>query len=177
MNVIDNFSLISDKERYQFASDLVERINAEGTFSSDIKFSVAGVEDNTFSGGLIINVSTADLVEVPREATWTCASEDEAGNDPGYDADYQNHIFDDVKKVFKTMTTKLDNYSVSLEIVEAAEEDVISVEIHETTQKDDGIGSYEYWGERGYDSDPYVSVEGVINQACTIDLDIVVELA
>lgn len=177
MNVIDNFSLISDRERYQFASDIVERINAEGTFSSDIKFSLAGVESDEFSGGLVIILSTADLVEVPREASWTCDSEEDAGNDPGYDADYYNHIFDDVKKVFKTMSTKLDEYTVSLEVVDATEEDVISIEVHETTQEDSGIGDYDYWGASGYDSSPYVSVEGVINQACVIDLDLRVELA
>jgi hypothetical protein len=40
-------------------------------------------------------------------------------------------------------------------------------EVEDVSHEDAGIGHYEFWGETGYDSDPYYAVEGTIIEACS----------
>ena len=178
MNSFDDFDFpasdFQTNDIHQFAVDLVNTINDQAIFSDDVKFKVVGVEEDSFSGGLYISLSTNDLVEVPRKATWTCETEYEACDDPDYNADYEDSIYNDTAHAFKTLTATVDGNSVELAVDDVDEEDTISVEVHNTSREDDGIGSYEFWGDTGYDSDPYIQVEGVINRLCSVSLSLLV---
>ena len=55
--------------------------------------------------------------------------------------------------------------------------ETIEVEADKYTHEDSGIGGYDYWGDRGYDSRPYIEVEGTIVKACSCALSLYVELA
>lgn len=177
MNVIENFAELSFEEQKKFAEALVKTINSESIFTSDANFTLVGIEVDELAGGLIIFLEHADPIEVSRKATWTCESEDEVNSDPGYDADYADHLFEDAKKAFKTLSATIEGYNVSLEINDVDTEETIEVEANTYTHEDSGIGGYDYWGSRGYDSRPYVEVEGTIVKACNCALSLYVEPA
>jgi hypothetical protein len=176
MSVIENFAELSVKEQFDFAAALVKTLNSEKTFSSDVEFEVAGIEADDMTGGLAIILSHKDLIEVSRPAVWTCSDEDEAGHVPE-DADFDNLKFEDAKKVFKTLAAEIEGYSISLEIDDVEEEHIVEVEVDKITDEDAGIGHYEFWGETGYDSQPYCEVTGTLVQECTIYCSLHVEAA
>jgi hypothetical protein len=64
-----------------------------------------------------------------------------------------------------------------LEIDDVDEVETVEVEVDSISHEDAGIGHYEYWGEVGYDSRPYVEVEGTIVKACDCALSLYVEVA
>ena len=175
MNVIENFAELSFEEQTSFAEALIKTVNSESAFTEDTNFKISGVEANELSGGLIILIEHDDPIEVRRAASWQCADEDDAEDDPGFEADYENYLFEDAKKAFKTLSTVIDGYTVSLEVDDVDDIETVRVEVDSTSQEDSGIGSYEFWGETGYDSDPYVEVEGTIVKACDCALTIYVE--
>ncbi len=177
MNVIENFAELSFEEQKKFAEALVKTINSEKTFIDDTDFKISGIETDELTGGLIILLEHADLISVDRAATWTCADEDEVNSDPGYDADYTDSLFEAAKKAFKTLETVIEGYKVSLSVDDVDEEETVEVIVDSYSHEDDGIGSYEYWGDRGYDSDPYVEVEGTIVKGCGCALSLYVEPA
>jgi hypothetical protein len=177
MAVIENFAALSAQEQRTFAEALIKTINSESIFSSEVNFEITAVEAEEMSGGLWIEASNADPVDVAREASWQAADEDEASYDPGYDADYTGTIFDDIKSSFKTMEATIEGYRVSLDITDVDEDETIEVEVDRISHEDSGIGHYEYWGDVGYDSHPYVEVEGTIIKACTCQLAFFVEPA
>lgn len=177
MNVIENFAELSFEEQKKFAEALVRTINSESIFTSDTNFTLAGVEADELAGGLYVFLEHDDPIEVSREATWTCSDEDEVNSDPGYDADYADHLFEDTKKAFKTLFATIEGYKVSLEIDDVDMDDTIEVEADKYTHEEDGIGEYEYWGSRGYDSRHYIAVEGTIVKACSCGLSLYVESA
>ena len=117
------------------------------------------------------------MIKVSREATWTCSDEEDVNVDPGYDADYKEFIFEDAKTAFKTLEAVLEGYKVSLEIDDVDEEKTIEVNADKYSHEDNGIGQYEYWGETGYDSQPYIEVEGTIVKGCDCALSLYVEPA
>lgn len=176
MEFIENFAELSFDEQRAFAEALVKTINSEHTFS-DTTFKVTGVETDGLAGDLVISIEPDDLIEVSRSATWTSASEDDMHDDPGFEADYANYLFEDAKKAFKTLNTEIEGYSVTLDVDDVDEEDTVEVEVEDYSNEDAGIGSYEYWGHREYDSQPYVEVEGTIVKACTCYLSLYVEPA
>lgn len=175
MNVIENFAELSFEEQKKFAEALVKTINSENIFTGETDFKVSGVEVDELSGNLIIIIDHDDLIEVRREATWTCSSADDVADDPGFEADYNNFLFEDTKKAFKTLSTEIEGYKVSLEVDDVDEDETIEVEVDNYSGEDSGIGSYEYWGETGYDSHPYIEVEGTIIKACSCALSLYVE--
>lgn len=177
MSIIENFAVLSKEEQREFATKLLDTINTESMFTADTKFEITNVEPDELSGGLLIEVSHANPIIVSRDATWSCADEDEAAGDPGYDADYANTIYEDTKKAFKTLSTVIDGYSVSLEISDVDETNTVSVEVDSTSNEDDGIGDYEYFGFTGNDSRPYVEVTGAIIKECECALAFFVEPA
>jgi hypothetical protein len=166
MAVIENFVVLPAKEQLEFAAKLLETINSKNLFSDNTNFEIISVEADELTGGLWIEVSHTNPIEVSREATWTCDTEDSAESDPGYDADYYDLIFEDAKKAFKTLSAEVDGYKVSLELHDVDEGDTVSVKADNISHEDSGIGGYEYWGHRGYDSNPYVEVSGTIVKAC-----------
>lgn len=177
MAVIENFSVLSEEEQRDFAEALVKTINSERTFTDEADFKVSAVEADETTGDLIIELEHDELISIAREATWTCGDEDEVHSDPGYDADYSDSIYEDVKKAFKTMTTEIEGYAVELDIADVDEEETVEVEVDGYSHEDAGIGHYEYWGYRGYDSEPYIEVEGTLVKACSCALALIVGAA
>ena len=103
MAVIENFAELSAEEQSKFAASLLNTINSERLFSAETDFKVGHVEADDLTGELVIEVSLVGHIEVSREATWTCTDSAEAYQDPGYETEYSNSIFEDTKKVFKTL--------------------------------------------------------------------------
>lgn len=165
MAVIENFAALSEQEQQKFAATLLKTINSEKTFIDDNSFKIDRVEADEFTGGLIIEVSHTEPIEVARPATWSANNTEDVNDTPEY-PDYSNNMSEDVKAAFKTTETIIDGYKVSLEIADVDETDTVDIEVDSYEDADDGIGSYEYWGVRGYDSDPYIAVEGTIIKAC-----------
>lgn len=175
MNVIENFAELSFEEQKKFAEAFIKTINSEHTFTSEVDFEVTGVEASDLTGGLIIMLEHDDLIDVSRKAAWTCKDEDEIDSDPGYNADYDNYLFEDAKKAFKTLSATIEGYAVSLEIDDVNEEETVDVKVENYSHENAGIGSYEYFGFVGHDSRPYVEVEGTIIKACTCYLTLYIE--
>ena len=173
--MIENFAELSFEEQKKFAEALVKTINSENTFTDETDFKISGIEADDIAGGLIILVEHDDLISISRDATWTCEDEDEVDADPGYDADYTNYLFEDAKKAFKTLSTEVEGYVVSLEIDDVDEEETIEVNADNYTHEDAGVGDYEYFGHSGYDSQPYIEVEGTIIKGCNCALSLYIE--
>lgn len=174
MSVITNFNTLSENELQQFAETLVHKINKDFIFSADVTFKVSDVDVNEIQGDLVISVYSCDgFLEVSREAAWQCNTEEEIYNPE--QPDYYNSIYADARRAFKTLTAIIDGYTVNAEIAEITEEDISDVIVETYSHEDGGIGAYEYWGYTGYDSQPYVEVEGTIVQNCTCYLSIWVE--
>ncbi len=175
MSVIENFAALSVQEQRTFAESLLKMINSENIFSSDTLFEIIEVEADELDGSLRIDVSHTDDIEIVREATWQAASEEDASDDPGYDADYSDSIFKDAESAFNTLETIIDGYKVSLSIGDVDENETVDIDVSDISAEDAGIGHYEYWGRHEYDSRPYVEVEGTITKACTCTLAFFVE--
>ena len=171
---IENFAAVSFEEQKAFAEALVKTINSESTFTDQTDFKVTGVEADEMTGGLVIILEPEDTFEVVREATWTCDDRDDAGSTPD-DPEYVNYAFEDAKKAFKTLAAELDGYTVTLSVDDVDTENITDVEVESISNEDAGIGHYEFWGEEGYDSQPYCEVEGTIIHACTVYCSLYVE--
>lgn len=174
MSVIENFAELSFEEQKKFAEALVKTINSESTFTDQVDFKVTGVEADDMAGGLIIELEHENTIDVEREAIWTCRDRDDAEVTPDV-PEFTDLLFDDAKKAFKTLATEFEGYSVTLSIDDVDKESITGVKAENITDEDAGIGHYEFWGETGYDSDPYFEVEGTITQACTIYCSLYVE--
>jgi hypothetical protein len=179
MNVIENFAELSAKEQLDFATALVKTINSENTFTDQTNFKVTDVEADEMTGGLIIRLNLEDTVEIEREAAWQAAVEEDAAYEKPTraDTDFFEDAWDDAKKVFKTLTTELEGYNITLEIEDVDTGEITEVDVDTVSEKDSGIGHYEYFGYKGYDSHPYLQVEGTLTQACTIYPALYVEVA
>ena len=175
MAIIENFAELSYEEQRKFAEAIVRTINSENIFTDATDLQISDVEADELSGGLVILIEHTNTIEVSRAATWQCEYEEDVYDDPGYDADYDNNIFGDTKKAFKTLVTVIDGFKVSLEVDDVDETETVGVMVDSYSNEDDGIGSYEYWGERGYDSRPYVEVKGTIVKACDCAITLYVE--
>ena len=171
MAVIENFAVLPAKEQREFAEALVKTINSENIFSSETKFEITEVNADEITGNLMIEVSHPNPIEVWRSASWTAADSEDAHSTPD-DVDYDRSAFDDVKKAFKTLSTVIDDYKVSLEIDDLDYDETIDVDVEDISHEDDGIGSYEFWGDEGYDSDEYVVATGAVLDTyyCSITL-------
>jgi hypothetical protein len=179
MPVIENFAVLSEQEQQEFATSLLKTINSGHIFSQDIELTATDVYADDISGDLVIGVSHGDPIEVPREATWQCEEskyedEDYSEDDPGYSATYDRTIYEDVASMFKTLAAEVGDYFVELEVNDADAVDTVNIHAEHVSHEDSGVGSYEYGDIRGYDSHPYVEVEGTITQACECQLFLVV---
>ena len=175
MAIIENFAELSFEEQKAFADELLKTINSESTFIDGVKFDVAGVEADEFSGGLIVMVSHEPLIEVTRRATWQAKDKEAAEADPGYEVEYDEFAFEDAKTAFKTMATEIAGYAVTLEIHDVEKEEFIGLHIDKLTDEDAGIGDYEYWGAQEHDSRPYVEARGTLTYGYACDLVLYVE--
>lgn len=176
MNVIENFVTLSEQEQKAFAEALLKTINSEKIFVDDNSFEIDRVEADEFTGGLIIEVSHTEPIEVARPATWSVNSVEDVNDTPEY-PEYSNNRLEDVKAAFKTTETTIDGYKVSLEITDVDETDTVDIEVDNYEDADDGIGWNEYWGSLQYDSQPYIAVEGTIVRACNCALVLYVDPA
>lgn len=175
MTVIENFATLSEKEQREFAEALLKTINTEGIFTSDADFKLRTIEANEITGGLVIELDHTEPLEVPRKATWQCADEDEAHHDPGYEAEFKNDGYTDIAKSFKTTSTVIDGYTVTLEVVDFNEIETTDVEVDEISYEDAGIGAFEFGGHIEYDSRPYCEVTGNIMKTYDCALALVIE--
>ena len=175
--MVENFTMLSVEEQIEFAKTLLETINSEKVFSDETNFEFQDVEPDDITGGLQITASITNPISVRRRAAWSAGTEEGAEEDPGNNAEYENLLRDDVKKSFKTLVNTVGGYSVSLQIDDIEEDETTDaeVEISHLSHEDSGIGSYEYWGFKGYDSHPYVEVEGIITRLCDCNLTFYVE--
>ena len=177
MNVIENFDELSIEEQLKFAEALVKTINSEKTFTSETDFKVIEVDAQSYSGDLVITVENVDAIEVTQNAHWQAADEEDARSSARDDSDlvdYDSNVYDEVKKALKTTEAEIEGYRVSLEI-EDVDAEVEDVEVDHIEYEDSGIGSYEFWGDVGYDSRPYVEVDGTIISSCSCVFSLYVE--
>lgn len=171
--IIENFAELSEKEQLDFAQKIIDKINADFIFTGDTKFTISEVYADELSGDLNIEIDHEDYIEVAREASWTCDDEDEVYSVPkSYDSDieYEQSIMKDAEKAFKTLSTTIDDYLVTLTIGDAYVEEIEASEVSDYSNEDAGIGHYDYWGTPGYDSRPYVQVEGTLYTNCSMGL-------
>jgi hypothetical protein len=172
---IENFAELSAQEQRAFADALIKTINSEHTFSSEIDFEITDVEADELTGNLWIGAIHKEdtYIEVVRQAHWQAADEDEAYS--AEDPEYYDSIYNDAKASFKTMESVIEGYKVSLSIDDVDEVDTVDTTADDISHEDSGIGSYEYWGESGYDSNEYVEVDGTITVACECAVTFTVE--
>lgn len=176
MSNIENFAALSEPELKTFAEELVKVVNDKGVFTDWANFTVTEVEADDLTGSLLIYISHgADLLDVTRPATWHASDDEDAYSVPE-DAEFENSIYNDAVTAFKTMSTEINGYKVSLAICDVDEEQTTEVIVDTMTDADDGIGWYEYWGDVQYDSIPYVEVEGSLVKACHMALALEVDL-
>lgn len=173
MSIVENFAALSFEEQKKFAEALLKTINSESIFSSDTDFEITGIVTDDTTGELVIFVENTSPIEVTRQAVWSSDSEENA-EEVGNDVDYDNYLMADAKKAFNTAATVIDGYKVSLEISDVEEGEVAEVNVTKINHEDSGIGSYEYFGFTGTDSQPYVEVEGSIVTNCSCQLAIIV---
>ena len=174
MSTIINFNDLGIHELHSFAEDLVDKINTGNILTSYANFEVEDVEADELSGDLGIRVFNKNyLIPVPRKATWQAANEDDARNP--VDPDFHYSIYEDAEKVFKTREFEIEGYKVTVEIDDVNDDEVFDVDPENISNEDSGIGDYEYFGMRGYDSNPYAEVEGTITLGCACFLTLWVE--
>lgn len=177
--VIENFATLSVEEQISFAKELIEKINSGNIFSNETNFEFEDVEPNELTGGLFVSASLANPISISREATWSALDGEGAHEDPGNDAEYETDIVVDIRNYFQTFSAEIDGYDVSINIEDVDEDESVEAEVDVTniTEEDAGIGSYEFWGFKGYDSRPYVEVEGTITKAYSCSVYFTVEPA
>ena len=169
MAVIENFTTLSFEEQHQFAEALIKTINSESIFSDDTDFKIYEVEAEDLDGSLVISVENTEYIKVPRKATWAASDSENPEALPMSDQDieYYDYAIADLKAALKTTSAEIEGYTVSVyDVMDVDEVDVDEVDVDDVSKEDAGIGSYEYWGELGYDSRPYLEVRGTITKRC-----------
>ena len=163
MSIIENFSTLTAQEQQQFAAELIAKINERNIFTDDFDFELDSAnppEASDMTGDLFIYTANSEEypVQVVRSAQWTAWDYDSM--DSAKDVDYHEYYTKDVLNSLKTTTAEIDGYKVTIEVEDGDEDRVVEVEVTDYSAEDAGIGSYEYFGERGYDSQPYYEVYG-----------------
>lgn len=173
--MVKDFVELSVEEQINFARTLVEELNTNNIFLevTDLEFQDVYVEDTQ----VVIDLSLKNPIKVSRQATWQAGTEEGAEEDPGDNAAYDTTLRDEVKKAFKALDTEFGGYHLELQLEDIEEDETVEaeIEINHLSHEDSGIGSYEFWGFKGYDSNPYVEVEGTVTKAYNCTLTLVVE--
>jgi hypothetical protein len=176
MAVTEIFSNLSREELQEFVAKLIKTINSEHIFTDKVELKLDthyDIEASDFDGNLYIPVTHEDTIDIERDANWICYNEEDR-----FDADdpeFENSIEEDAEDFFKTLSTTIEGYRVDLEVNDVDEDATVSVDVSSCSEEDGGIGEYEYWGHIEYDSQPYYAVEGVITQACTCYMTLIIE--
>ena len=156
---IEDFEDSTEAEQKLFVNSLVSKINTEHLFTSEVDFTVEDYWAEDCSKKLVITLSHDSAVEVTREASWQCGNVDQI-NDLPEEIEYDKSSITDMAKAFKTEPVIVYGYKVTLAVDDVDTEEACEVEAKTYTEEDDGIGFYEFWGFKGYDSHPYIQVEG-----------------
>jgi hypothetical protein len=164
---------MSEDELHDFAVAIIKTINSEKLFSDDISFEFANAELDEFNGGLWIELASEEPIEITRPATWQAADADSI--EEAEDIDFENSIYKDVERMFKTLNAEFEGYKVELNIADVDNTGIVAMIPGEIRHEDSGIGSYEYGDFRGYDSHPYVETTGTIVESCYCYLSFFVE--
>jgi len=177
MAIIENFSTLSQEELKEFVDKLIKTINTEQIFADNAELTLdtqCAIETSDFDGNLYIPLECA--IDVERFAKWDCGSPEERFDmNSAYNLNFDNSIIEDAKKSFKTLSTTLEGYNVSLELDDVDDDGYEQVEVDSYSEADAGIGEYEFWGHKSYDSQPYCEVEGTITKSCTCYITLCVE--
>lgn len=174
MAVIENFSIMSEADLEQFVNSFVADINSKNIFLSGIGFIATDWWADELSGNLLIDLSTQSPISVERKATWQSANP-ETVDELEDNVEYAASINDDARKSFKTTVSELNGYRMTLSVNDVDELDTTDVNVDTYTEEDSGVGSYEFWGAKGYDSHPYCEVEGTVTVSCDCYLTLEVE--
>lgn len=161
----------------ELAKTILEKINLGRVFTKETAFEFQDTDLDRNTGYFWIAASTINSIGVPREASWTAGDEEGANEDPGNNAEYVNTVSEDLKKVLKTYEVEIDGYKVSMQIDDIEEDETTDaeVEVEDLSHEDSGIGSYEFWGFKGYDSNPYVEVSGTVTRFYDCNVTFLVE--
>ena len=160
--MLKHFEELSTVEQVNLAKDLINKINTRKVFIEETTFEFQDVWVDDIDNKLVVEASLVNPIIVSRKATWLAGTEEGAEEGPNSDADYANSISEDTTKCFKLLKAYIAEYSISAEISDIDELEDVEVELTHISHEDSGIGYYEYWGFKGYDSHPYVEVEGVL---------------
>lgn len=136
--------------------------NYDGTFELDKDKDGVYLDDD---GNLVVWIYGDDL-EVRVEAEWQTGIDDDLDD---IDTDTIETVTDltlnDVLSGLETLPTDIDNFKiidVKFNGYDDIDYDFKDVDVESSCEEDSGIGWYEYWGEKGYDSHPYYQVSGTI---------------
>ena len=176
MNIIENFDLLSEAEQKVFAENLVDTINSKKTFF-DTTLKIEEVYADSITGDLCVVVYSTEAVNVPRKASWSGNDFDDIESTDSVnwsDIEFENYSHEDVANMIKTTSAELDGYNVTVEVDEVDSGSIVSLDVTEANEDDYGIGSYEYFGATGYDSQPYVEASGTVVESCTFYLTLTV---
>lgn len=170
MELIDNFSLLSKEEQRQFAEKFLQLINESKAFSNEAMFteidSTYRVEANEMDGSLDIFVYLENI-------DYWRSFETEDLESASWEWNYSPSSEQAVAREFKTLEASIEGYKVELIVDDVPNEeqkgDGITIEDHQEHSEDVGIGSYEFWGEVGYDSRIHEWESGSGTVACHSD--------
>ena len=169
--VIENFSVLSQAELEQFAKKLIDKINAEKIITTEADFAILNDPDavwaSDITGNLIINLAAIEVASAV-DASWTAAEDDPYDYN---DAEEGSPDFDDVFK----KEVVVDGYKVTLSIDDYDRIENLEVEVDDYSREDSGIGRYEFWGHIGYDSHPYLEVNGTFINLYSVAVSLTIE--
>ena len=149
----------------RMAEAVVAELNKGKVFADDTLIKVKKAYIDPYSDAFLVDVEL-DSVSVKREASWNTDGDDESPTSVDEDLTYEYSESDDIKKAFKTTEATILGHKVYLLLDECTAEKVDTTDwtIEHSSEEDAGIGSYEFWGEVGYDSRPYMHYEGTITE-------------
>lgn len=166
--VVENFNELSNEELQKFAQEMLAKINSS-SLSGDAYFELVEAYADEMTGDLVIDAQqNDDPIYIERYGHWQADEDDDQPY--GIDSiEFEDSEKADVESTFSKGPVVIDDYNVEMEIVDFEfTREIVEVDVSSTEAADDGIGSYEYWGEVGYDSRPYTEVTGSIVQECYV---------